>query len=103
MRRYWVMLGGMLLVFLALFGVATALGIPILSDPSPWMGRGDAVAAGVGVGLLAADVFLPVPSSAVMLAHGALFGVWTGALLSIVGSLGAAAVGFGVGWAGNDV
>ncbi len=33
------------------------------------------VAALVGVGLLVADVVLPVPSSVVMLAHGALFGV----------------------------
>ncbi|HYJ80303.1 MAG TPA: VTT domain-containing protein [Longimicrobiaceae bacterium] len=102
MRRYWMMLGGLLLVFLALFVIATAAGVPILSDPSPWMGQGSAAAAAVGVGLLTADVFLPVPSSAVMLAHGALFGVWTGALLSLAGSLGAAALGFAVGRAGND-
>jgi uncharacterized membrane protein YdjX (TVP38/TMEM64 family) len=46
---------------------------------------------------LIADVFLPVPSSVVMIAHGALFGVVWGSVLSLAGSIGAAALGFAVG------
>jgi uncharacterized membrane protein YdjX (TVP38/TMEM64 family) len=46
---------------------------------------------------LVADVALPVPSSLVMIAHGALFGVVIGTLLSLVGSTGAALAGFAIG------
>lgn len=100
MRRYWMLLGGFVLLFTALLGVAAALGLPV-DDAQPWMGRGGAAAGAVGVGLLIADVALPVPSSGVMLLHGALFGLWVGAALSLVGSIGAAAVGFGLGRAGT--
>lgn len=101
MRRYWTLLGGFVVLFLALFGVAAALGLPV-EDARPWMGRGGAGAAAVGVTLLVVDVALPVPSSGVMMLHGLLFGLWVGAGLSLVGSLGAAAVGFALGRAGND-
>ncbi len=90
-----------MVLFLALFAAAAALGLPV-DDARPWMGRGGAGAAAVGVGLLVVDVALPVPSSGVMMLHGLLFGLWVGAALSLVGSLGAAAVGFGLGRAGNE-
>lgn len=103
MRRYWLLAAGMVLVMLALFGVVQALGIPLLTDPEPWLREGGLTAAGVGVGLLLVDVLLPVPSSLVMVAHGALFGVVVGAALSLVGSVGAAAVAFGIGRAGGPL
>ena len=95
-----MLLGGFVLLFTVLLGVAAALGLPI-DDAQPWMGRGGAAAGAVGVGLLIVDVALPVPSSGVMLLHGALFGLWIGAALSMIGSIGAAVVGFWVGRAGN--
>ncbi|HEX8209695.1 MAG TPA: VTT domain-containing protein [Longimicrobium sp.] len=101
MRRYWLLVGGFLAFFLAVFAAAVALGLPV-EDARPWMGRGGAGAAAAGVALLVADVALPVPSSGVMLAHGVLFGVWTGAALSLAGSMGAAAVAFALGRAGNE-
>lgn len=102
MRRYWMLTGFLLAFFLAAFGLASALHIPFLEDPTRWMkGEGGAVAAVAGVGLLIADVFLPVPSSLVMLAHGALFGVWLGAGLSLAGSVGATLFGFWVGRRGG--
>ncbi len=100
MRRYWMLLGGFILLFLVLFGAAAALGMPV-EDARPWMGRGGAGAAAVGVTLLVVDVALPVPSSGVMMLHGLLFGLWVGAALSLAGSIGAAAVGFWLGRAGN--
>ena len=100
MRRYWLLLGGFIVLFGALFGVALALGMPV-EDARPWMGAGGTGAALVGVTLLIVDVALPVPSSGVMMLHGLLFGLWTGAALSLIGSLGAAAVGFALGRAGN--
>lgn len=103
MRHYWFISGAMILVFLALFGVVEALGVPLLSDLRPWLGQTGGLAAAVGVGLLIVDVLLPVPSSLVMVGHGALFGVVGGSLLSLVGSVGAAAVGFALGRRGGPL
>ncbi|MDB5049101.1 MAG: associated Golgi protein-related protein [Fibrobacteres bacterium] len=95
-------MGLMLAFFLATFGILTAFHVRFLEDPTAWMsGRGGWVAAVTGVGLLIADVFLPVPSSLVMIAHGALFGVTLGTVLSLVGSVGATLFGFAVGRRGG--
>jgi uncharacterized membrane protein YdjX (TVP38/TMEM64 family) len=59
------------------------------------------MAALVGVGLLLVDVVLPVPSSLVMVLHGALFGVIVGTCLSLCGGVGATLVGFGLGRRGG--
>ncbi|MFN7999785.1 MAG: VTT domain-containing protein [Acidobacteriota bacterium] len=101
MKRYWLIVSGTLLLFLLLFLLVEALRVPILTDPSSLLNRGGVVAALVGVGLLVADVLLPVPSSLVMVAHGALFGVWLGTLLSLLGSVGAALFGFALGRRGS--
>jgi uncharacterized membrane protein YdjX (TVP38/TMEM64 family) len=103
MRRYLFIVGGILLFFLSLFFLVEALGVPLLTDPSPWLARPGALAAALGVGLLIADVLLPVPSSLVMVAHGALFGVAVGTLLSLAGSLGAALFGFAIGRRGGPL
>jgi uncharacterized membrane protein YdjX (TVP38/TMEM64 family) len=94
-------MGGMILLFLALFFLVEALGIPLLVDPTPWLNKGGLWAAALGVGLLIADVLLPVPSSLVMVAHGALFGVVLGTFLSLLGSTGAAVFGFWIGRRGG--
>lgn len=91
----------MAVLFMTVFIIVEMLGVPVLTDPSPWMNQGGAIAACVGVGLLIADVLLPVPSSLIMVAHGALFGVWVGTLLSLLGSVGAALFGFGIGRRGG--
>lgn len=96
-----MVMGGMILLFLALFFLVEALGVPLLVDPTPWLNQGGIWAAALGVGLLVADVLLPVPSSLVMVAHGALFGVVLGTLLSLLGSTGAAVFGFWIGRRGG--
>jgi uncharacterized membrane protein YdjX (TVP38/TMEM64 family) len=101
MKRYLLIMGGMLAFFLGLFFLVEALGVPLLVEPTPWLNRGGVLAATLGVGLLIIDVLLPVPSSLVMVAHGALFGVVGGTLLSLVGSLGAAMFGFWLGRRGG--
>ncbi|MCG8462909.1 MAG: VTT domain-containing protein [Holophagales bacterium] len=72
-------------LFLGLFGVATALDIRWLVEPRPFLERPGPWAF-AGVALLAADVVLPTPSSLVMIAHGALFGVVSGTALSLLGT-----------------
>src|ERR1044072_9556906 len=94
-------MGGMLVVFLLLFFLVEALGIPLLVDPTPWLNRGGPWAAILGMGLLVVDVLLPVPSSIVMVAHGALFGVLAGTLFSLAGSTGATLFGFWIGRRGG--
>ncbi len=101
MKRYWTVVGAMIAFFLLLFLLVEWLQIPLLTDPSKWLGRGGLLAALLGVGLLIADVLLPVPSSLVMIAHGALFGVALGTLLSLIGSVGAALTGFALGRRGG--
>lgn len=81
---------------LALLVATTALGVVPAAPPEALL-AGDLPAAALGVGLLVADAVVPVPSSAVMLAHGAAFGVLGGAALSTLGGFGAALVGFALG------
>jgi uncharacterized membrane protein YdjX (TVP38/TMEM64 family) len=102
MKRYWILTAIILVCFLAAFFLATAFHIHFLEDPTEWMkGKGGTWAAIAGVTLLIADVFLPVPSSLVMIAHGALFGIWIGTALSLLGSVGATLFGFWVGRRGG--
>jgi uncharacterized membrane protein YdjX (TVP38/TMEM64 family) len=97
MKRYWTLVGLVLLLFLAIFLIAEQLHLPILTNPQTWMKTGSISAALFGIGLLTMDVILPVPSSLIMIANGALFGVAVGTLLSLIGSLGAALSGFWLG------
>lgn len=101
MRRYLVIVAATMAFFLLLFFAVEALGFELLTDPTPWMRHGGVLAAALGVSLLIADVLLPVPSSLVMVAHGALFGVLIGTLLSLLGSMGAALFGFAIGRRGG--
>lgn len=101
MKRYLVTGMTLIVFFTILFLIVEALGVPLLSDPTPWMKHGGILAASIGVGLLIADVVLPVPSSIVMVAHGALFGVLWGTMLSLIGSVGAAVFGFAIGRRGG--
>jgi uncharacterized membrane protein YdjX (TVP38/TMEM64 family) len=103
MKRYLLIVAAMMAFFLITFFLVQALGIPLLGDPRPWMQHGGVLAASLGVALLIADVLLPVPSSLVMVAHGALFGVVGGTLLSLLGSLGAALFGFAIGRRGGPL
>lgn len=84
---------GLLLLFLAV----EALGIPLLTDPTATLQGMGPLAALLGIGLLLIDVALPVPATAVMIAHGALFGIAIGSLLSFLGVLGATLLGFAIG------
>jgi uncharacterized membrane protein YdjX (TVP38/TMEM64 family) len=103
MKRYLLIMAALVAAFTILFLIVEALGVPLLSDPMPWMKHGGVFAAGLGVGLLIADVLLPVPSSLVMVAHGAIFGVVIGTLLSLLGSVGAALFGFAIGRRGGRI
>jgi len=103
MKRYCAIVSSIFGFLLILFLLVEVTGVPLLKDPSPWLGSGSTLVALLGSGLLVADVVLPVPSSGVMVAHGALFGVVGGTLLSVSGSTGAALVGFSLGRRGGPL
>ncbi|HSH59595.1 MAG TPA: VTT domain-containing protein [Acidimicrobiales bacterium] len=103
MKRYAGLCSVLLAVMLVPFLVVEALDIPLLAEPAPLGSRTGAVAAVLGVTLLVIDVALPVPSSVVMISHGALFGGLVGMALSVVGSLGSFGVGFALGRRGEPV
>lgn len=87
----------MLSTVLCLFVLAEALHVPLLVDPGPWLQRSGPLAGVMGVALLIVDVVLPVPASLVMIAHGAIFGLWVGMLLSLIGGVGAGLFAFFLG------
>ena len=98
MKRYAVVAGILATLILISFLVVEALGVPLLTDPTGTMNQGGWIAAFIGGGLLLADVFIPIPSSVIMIAHGAIFGILGGFLLSFIASVGGAMIGW---WVGN--
>jgi hypothetical protein len=70
------------------------LGVSLEPFARSWMANPGWPAAAVVIGLLAADILIPVPSSIVMVLSGAVFGVWWGALLAFIGSIGGEWLGF---------
>ena len=77
--------------------------MPLLTDPRPVLGTVSVAAALIGVGLLVGDAVLPVPSSVVMVALGATFGVAAGAALALLGGLGGFALGYVLGWRSRNL
>ncbi len=103
MRLYVVVFVGVTVTLLVLYGLVEALDVPVLTEPDELLrNQWPTWAAGIGVCLLAADSLLPVPSSLVMLAHGALFGPVLGSVLSLIGRAGFAASGFAIGRKGRS-
>jgi len=60
---------------------------------APW----GAWAAGISVLIMVLQTFLPFPADALIIANGALFGVWEGLLVSVGGALLSGCVAFGLG------
>ncbi len=101
MKRFFALAIGILAVLALLFVGAEALGwtdgeryealAERLRDSGGWLAVGALIA-----GLLAADLFLPVPSSVLMTLAGATLGLWRGAALALTGAMVSALLGFGL-------
>jgi uncharacterized membrane protein YdjX (TVP38/TMEM64 family) len=102
-RRYLLVMAAVFGLFLAIFLALRLLSVPAIEEPASLL-RANVLGAFAGLALLIVEVVLPVPSSLVMMALGALFGIFAGACLSLLGSVGAALVGYGLGrWAGPSL
>lgn len=97
MRRYSLVVLGLCLLFLAAFLIGSALQIPYLTG-TDWIDE-HALASAVVIinALLVADVLLPVPSSLLMIANGALLGVVPGGLATMGSATVGALLAFGLG------
>lgn len=93
----------MMAVLLALFAIVRAADVAVLIDPRPTFAGLGAVAALAAVGLLVADVVLPVPSSLIMVWLGASQGWLAGAALSLAGCVGATVLAFWLGRRGSPL
>lgn len=91
-REALVIALGVAVIAMLGLALAEAFDVTLLVEPEEVIAPGG-LTAWIGVGLLVVDIVLPVPSSVVMLAHGALFGIVPGAALSLVGRTGNAVVG----------
>ncbi|MEA2231216.1 MAG: hypothetical protein QOD83_1032 [Solirubrobacteraceae bacterium] len=103
MKTYALAVAAICVAMLALFGIAQLLDLPLLSSESPNLGTAGPGAAAASFALLAGDVLLPVPSSALMLLNGSLFGPIGGAALSLAGSEAAALLGWAIGRRGGPL
>lgn len=79
------------------FGLVEWIDPPFLAEGFWTSGEVAPWAAAVGIGLLLADVLLPVPSSVVMIFLGALLGLPAGAGLSWLATTGSAVLAFAMG------
>ena len=70
------------------------LGISLEPSARSWMAHAGPSGAAAVIGLLAVDIFIPVPSSIVMVLSGAAFGVVWGSVLAFIGSIGGEWLGF---------
>lgn len=82
---------------LGAFLVLESLGVSDSLSPAAWAGEAGPLAALVGFTLLPLYIVLPVPSSLVMTANGALFGLWGGAVLSEAGTFTSSLLAYAVG------
>lgn len=57
-----------------------------LEGARAWMGRFGSGAGLAGIGLLVADILLPIPSTVVMSALGLTYGIWLGGLYAATGT-----------------
>ncbi len=102
-KRYWLVVGSVLGLFLTAYLLVEAVGVAFLEDPRPALSGRGASAAVAGVGLLVADALLPIPASLVMISLGSLFGAGAGILLALTGRFAMAIVGFWLGRRGGPL
>lgn len=101
--RFFTLVGSVCLFLLLLFVAGSAAGIPYL-EGTEWMAEYSVpVAAAIGNLLLMLDVLLPIPSSLLMVANGALLGAFWGSIASLVSSTLAGLLAFWIGRKGSGV
>ncbi len=95
LRRWPTVIAGIALVVIASkILVEDVLGLTWIGIVQRFVTSPSPAAAALIVGLLAVDFLVPVPSSLLMILSGAVFGIGTGGVLSLAGSLAGNLLGF---------
>ncbi len=94
MKRFTLFFLLVLLFFLLLFLLSFAVKAPFEESLLQLATRGGQLGMFISIGLLISDVLLPIPSSLIMIANGAIYGMFVGSILSLLGGLGATALGY---------
>ena len=97
MNKYLYVFAFLVGFVLLSFVIIQTLDIRFLSDPTYILETGGLYSAVIGILFLSADILMPIPSSIIMIGNAALFGIWVGALLSIIGMLCSNLLGFYIG------
>jgi uncharacterized membrane protein YdjX (TVP38/TMEM64 family) len=99
--KYLTLVGGVCLLLLLIFFAASAADVQYL-EGTGWMASYAApMAAALGNLLLVADVLLPVPSSLLMIANGALLGPVWGSVATLISATLGGLVAFWIGRKGS--
>lgn len=91
----FLILAGLVLIPFLIFGdrieekMSLENTVQILRDQGPW-------AWAAGIGLLVADLFLPILGTVVMSALGLIYGMWWGGVLASLGSICAGLLAYGL-------
>lgn len=93
---WFIALAVLILVVWAIWGGAWETHFT-LAGAASWLRRAGPWAWAAGIGLLAADLVLPVPGTIVMSALGLVYGALLGGLVAAAGSMLAGLCGYGVG------
>jgi uncharacterized membrane protein YdjX (TVP38/TMEM64 family) len=93
-RPLWLIAGIAGIVILSKVLIENVLGVDLAPLATAWIEHPGAGSAVMVVALLAVDLFLPVPSSVIMVLSGVAFGIFWGSILSFVGSVGGSWIGF---------
>jgi len=96
-KRFLAVIGIIMTMLLVTSVIAEYSQISFLADPASWFNKQSPWTAFLAFLLLSADVVIPVPSCIIMTVNGALFGIWLGAVISLLGGLGATLIGFSLG------
>jgi len=95
MKRWVALVAGVAAVVIgSKLLLENVLGMGLEPLAERWLAQAGPGSAAIVIGLLVADILLPVPSSFVMVFSGAAFGVVAGSALALVGSIAGEWLGF---------
>lgn len=106
MSRFWLV-PFVLILFVVIPFLIWGEALTDLMSPDPETGsygENEGWMWAIGIGLLVADIFIPIPTTAIIAGLGIIYGPVFGAFVAIIGSLMAAVSGYAIGrWLGRPI
>lgn len=106
MSRFWLV-PFVLILFVVIPFLIWGEALTDLMSPDPETGsygENEGWMWAIGIGLLVADIFIPIPTTAIIAGLGIIYGPVVGAIIAIIGSVMAAMCGYAIGrWLGRPI